>query len=109
MSPLTQVASMAAVVCLTGTLATPASAAMRNCVKLVVGQATAATELEAKKQAMDDWKKSAVAAGIEHPAWRIAANKSFKCETESDGQFTCTASGDPCTITQVPVAPAATN
>ncbi|MFO1170381.1 MAG: hypothetical protein U1E49_05360 [Hyphomicrobiaceae bacterium] len=90
-------------------LAAPAEAAMRNCVKLVVGQATAATELAAKKQAMDDWKKSAVAAGIEHPAWRIAANKSFKCETEADGQFTCTASGDPCTITQVPAAPAATN
>lgn len=83
----------------------PSAAAMRNCVKLVVGQATAATELKAKKQAMDDWKKSAVAAGIEHPAWRIASNKSFKCETEADGQFTCTASGDPCTIVQVPPAP----
>lgn len=79
-----------------------AGAAMRNCVRFVVGQATASTELEAKKQAMDDWKKSAVAAGISHPDWRIAASKSFECETEADGQKTCTASADACTITQVP-------
>ncbi len=53
---------------------------------------------------MDDWKKAAVAAGIENPAWRIAINKTFECESEADGQITCTAAGDPCTITQVPPA-----
>lgn len=80
----------------------PAPGAMRSCMRNVVGQATAKSELEAKKQAMDDWKKSAIEAGLEHPAWRIAGNKSFTCETEADGQVTCTASGEPCTIVQVP-------
>lgn len=83
---------------------TPASAAMRNCLKFVVGQGTAATELAAKKLAMDEWKKAAVTAGIENPAWRIAINKTFICEPDDDGQITCTASGDPCTIVQVPPA-----
>ena len=82
----------------------PASAAMRNCLKLVVGQGTAANELAAKKQAMAEWKKAAVTAGIENPAWRIAINKTFECEPDDGGQITCTASGDPCTITQVPPA-----
>lgn len=82
----------------------PASAAMRSCLKNVVGQGTASSELAAKKQAMSDWKAGAVAAGIENPAWRIAINKTFECEPDDNGQITCTASGDPCTITQVPPA-----
>lgn len=85
-------------------LPAPASAAMRNCLKFVVGQGTASTELAAKKQAMDEWKKAAAAAGIENPAWRIAINKTFECEPDDGGQITCTASGDPCTIVQVPPA-----
>jgi hypothetical protein len=101
------IACIVATAALATAFASPSSAAMRSCLKLVVGQATAATEIEAKKQAMDDWKKSAVEAGMEHPAWRIAGNKSFTCETEADGQFTCTASGDPCTIVQVPPSTAA--
>ena len=85
-------------------LQAPAHAAMRNCLRNVVGQGTAASELEAKKQAMADWKASAVTAGIENPAWRIAINKTFECEPGDEGQITCTAAGDPCTIIQVPPA-----
>lgn len=90
-----------AVASLTAFATGSAHAAVRLCPTFIVGQGTAATELEAKKQAMDDWKKSAIAAGIEDPAWRIAFNKSFECEPK-DGQITCTASGNPCTIVQVP-------
>ena len=75
---------------------------MRNCLRNVVGQATAKSEIEAKKQAMADWKQASVAAGVDNPAWRIAINKSFECEPDDDGQITCTAAGDPCTILQVP-------
>jgi hypothetical protein len=82
----------------------PAGAAMRYCTSSVTGTGTAGSELKAKKHAMDDWKAKSVAAGIEHPAWRIALTKSLDCASASDGGYVCNAVAAPCTISQVPLA-----
>ncbi|MEZ5923226.1 MAG: hypothetical protein R3D57_02465 [Hyphomicrobiaceae bacterium] len=83
-------------------LSVDAHAAMRYCKSAVSGEGTAASEIEAKKQAMADWKAKSVDAGIEHPAWRIAASKSLGCEAGADGVYICNAIAEPCTISQVP-------
>lgn len=80
-------------------------AAMRYCMTTIVGEGAAASEIDAKRRAMDDWKTKSIAAGIEHPAWRIAHEKSLKCENADTGGFVCSAIAGPCTISQVPPAP----
>jgi hypothetical protein len=81
----------------------PSNAAMRYCKGTVVGEGVAESELEAKQQAMADWKAKSVVAGIDYPAWRIALSKSFDCESADDGGYICNATAEPCTISQVPL------
>ncbi len=79
-----------------------AEAAVRECKPLVVGDvASARSEREAKRSALSSWKAKAKAAGVAHPAWRIAINKTLKCEPVGRGHD-CIALGQPCTIRQVP-------
>ncbi len=83
--------------------ADPSIAAMRYCKDTVVGEGVAESELEAKQQAMADWKAKSVVAGIDYPAWRIALTKSIDCESADDGGYICNATAEPCTISQVPL------
>lgn len=83
-------------------LAAPATAAVRVCTEPVSSPFVRnAVELEAKKEAMARWVEAAKAAGIEHPAWRIAADKIFKCLPIAGG-FECVARARACTIKNAP-------
>lgn len=76
----------------------PASAAVRVCKPLVVGEIKrAAGEQAAKRAALADWVAKSKVSGIAHPAWRIAFNKRLKC-ARVGSQFECVALGQPCTI-----------
>jgi hypothetical protein len=95
--------SMVLACVLAGLQAWPVEAALRYCTTAVTGTGTAESELEARKEAMDDWKAKSITAGIEHPAWRIALAKSIGCESAADGGYVCNAVAAPCTISQVPI------
>ena len=82
---------------------TGAQAAVRVCLPSVVAhQSSVESEFEAKKSALDDWKRKAVAAGLPHPSWRIANNKVLDCRESKSGVFECLAAAQPCTLRQVP-------
>lgn len=87
--------------------ATPAQAAVRNCTaRLTSIAAKDVTELGAKKKAIDDWMLKAKGAGIEKPAWRLAAERRLICQSVPDGTpaaakiFECIAVGHACSISQ---------
>ncbi len=80
-----------------------AHAAVRVCLPAVVShQSSEESEFEAKKRALDDWKRKAVAAGLPYPSWRIANNKDLDCRESESGAFECLAAAQPCTLRQVP-------
>ncbi|MDX2307306.1 MAG: hypothetical protein NW216_03610 [Hyphomicrobium sp.] len=79
-----------------------AEAAVRVCTEPVSSPVTKMpTEREARKAALSSWVDAAKAAGIEHPAWRIAADKVFVCLPVTDG-FECVARARACTIKNAP-------
>ena len=87
----------------------PAQAAVRNCTARLTGAAVKdATELGAKKKAIDDWMLKAKGAGITNPAWRLAAERRLICQSIADGTpaatkiFECIAVGHACSISQNP-------
>lgn len=81
---------------------TPAEAAIRRCHASVSSEvARAATEIEARRLALAEWRRKAEALGAEFAAWRLAYNKALQC-FEVGGQFECIALGQPCTIAQNP-------
>ena len=91
-----------------------AVAAIRYCQPMLIGaERTAATEVEARKLALESWVQSARQLGAEFTGWRIANNKTLSCRKSpaarsggGDGQalvFTCQARAAPCTISQVPL------
>jgi hypothetical protein len=82
---------------------TAASAAMRYCIATVVGEGVGESEIDAKREAMGAWKTQSVAAGVAHPSWRIALERSLACRASGDGGFICKAIAAPCTISQVPL------
>lgn len=85
----------------------PVDAAMRTCTARLTSVAGKdASELGAKKKAINDWVSKAKAAGIKNPAWRLAAQRQLTCAA-SDGStaFECVAVGHACEILQVPPRP----
>lgn len=86
-------------------VANPAPAAVRKCGPIVSSEiVTAATELEAKKKALDQWRAKALKLGPYFDSWRLAAEKSLKCFPKQ-AQFECVAFGSPCLIDQTPKTP----
>lgn len=78
----------------------PVEAAVRQCTQRISSELTrATTEREAHRQAIASWTARAKAAGIAHPAWRIASQKLMKCLPAAAG-FECIAIAAPCTIRQ---------
>ena len=101
-------ACLAAILAAAG-FGTDASAAVRTCTaRLTSIAARDATEQGAKKQAIADWLLKAHAAGIENPAWRLAAERRLICQSvPGTGQaaqtvFECIAVGHACSVLQNP-------
>ena len=84
-----------------------ARAAVRVCKPVVVSQiATAATEKEARKAALDGWKAGALQNGAGYDSWRIAVNKRLRCARVGQS-YQCLAAASPCLIEQVAPPPPA--
>ena len=95
---------LAAVALLTFT-STVGYAAVRTCgVHISSALSHGPDEQSAKKLALDDWTKKAIAAGFETPLWRTAANKILKCAPVANGAFECIAYAEPCAVQQNPNA-----
>jgi hypothetical protein len=82
--------------------AASAFAAVRVCQDRILAAASAASEKEAKKAALDKWKEAAKARGEEFASWRLAAGRVLSCSPAPGGGFSCLAQGAPCTIEQAP-------
>jgi hypothetical protein len=84
-------------------LSSQVAAAVRVCSTPVVGPPqSAATELQARKQALEAWAK---AAGTVPSAWRLAADKRTACAPiagQSAPATTCIVRARPCLIDQAP-------
>ncbi len=80
----------------------PAEAAVRVCAGHVSSDvAKAATEADAKREAITSWVRKATSDVIPFPAWRIANTKVVKCVRAPTGKgFECVAYASPCTIRQ---------
>jgi hypothetical protein len=80
-----------------------AQAAVRSCAAAVMGAPqSAATELQARKQALEAWAK---AAGTLPSAWRLAVDKHTACAPiagQSAPATTCVVRARPCLIDQAP-------
>lgn len=82
-----------------------AHAAVRICGAAITSDiATAETEREAKKKAMEQWRTAALKRGEGFDSWRLAAGKTLKCFPAKSG-FECIAHGSPCIIDQTPRSP----
>ncbi len=82
-----------------------ASAAVRKCTEIVSSPvATAATEFDAKKKALEQWRAEALKQGEGWDSWRLAADKALKCFPK-DKAFECVALGSPCIVDQTPRSP----
>lgn len=86
----------------TGFCASSSTAAVRICGQPVVAAASAATEREAKKAALAQWKAAASVLGPGYEAWRLASEKVLHCKPGAAGAIDCVAKGRPCTIEQAP-------
>lgn len=77
-------------------------AAVRVCAPSISsGILSAASELEAKKAAMEQWRREAAALGEGMDRWQLAANRVLKCFPKG-GMFECMAIASPCVIQQNP-------
>ena len=93
-----------AIACLTLTTI-EAHAAVRKCSAAITTDiATASTELEAKKKALEQWRSAALKRGEGFDSWRLAVSKTLKCFPAASG-FECIAHGAPCIIDQTPRSP----
>lgn len=80
----------------------PASAAVRTCAPRIQSDIVmAATEVEAKKRALEQWRARAAKLGPGFDGWHVAAEKVLKCFPKAGG-FECLAVGSPCVIQQNP-------
>ena len=75
-------------------------AAVRLCRELVTATQSAATELDARRLAMAEWKAATKKYSPHHDLWRLAAHKTLACGVV-DGGYECLARGSPCVISQV--------
>ena len=88
--------------------ATVSHAAVRTCTARIASIAAKdPTEQGAKAKAIDDWMLKAKGAGIDKPAWRLAASRSLLCQQVPgpDKMFECIAVGHACSISQVTPKP----
>ena len=85
-------------------VAANAEAAVRACTRtaLASGPIEAASEVEAKREALAKWMESAAQLGEGFTSWRLAFGKSLECNKTDSGRFNCEARGQACTIRQVP-------
>lgn len=82
--------------------ARPADAAVRTCHPSLQSDVfTAATELEAKKLALEQWRQRAARLGPGYDGWHIAVEKVLKCFPKG-AAFECIAVAQPCVIQQNP-------
>jgi hypothetical protein len=80
-----------------------AVAAVRLCKPVETsGLVAGATELAARKSALDAWKAKALAHGEEYAAWRLAGDKFLECLPRKEAGYECIARAAPCTIEQAP-------
>jgi hypothetical protein len=80
-------------------------AAVRQCWPIVSSEvAVAATEIDAKKKALEQWRVEALKLGPGYDSWRLAADKSLKCFPRDQG-YECIALGAPCIVDQAPKVP----
>ena len=80
-----------------------ATAAVRQCWPIVSSEiASAPTERDAKKMALEQWRAKAQALGPGLDSWRLAHDKSLKCFPKDPQSFECIAFGAPCVIDQTP-------
>lgn len=79
-----------------------AHAEIRTCAPLIQSDVVvAATELDGKKQALEQWRQKAAKFGLGYDGWHVAAEKALKCFSK-DGGFECMAVGHPCVIQHNP-------
>jgi hypothetical protein len=99
----TAISIAATVVSLSSAMQCDAFAAVRLCKPIVSGGFVAgATEMEARKAALDGWKAKALDHGEEYASWRLAADKFLECLPRKGGGYECIARAAPCTIEQAP-------
>jgi hypothetical protein len=78
-------------------------AAVRVCEPSVTsGPREAASEGDARRDAMANWLIAAGRYSPAHANWRLAASKSLACTPLAGGGYRCEAYGAPCVISQVP-------
>ena len=86
-------------------VALPSQAAVRKCAEVISSDIMfAATELEAKKKAMEQWHAKVAKLGIGFGAWRISDGRQLKCFPKPGG-FECVAFASPCMVDQTPKTP----
>lgn len=84
----------------------PAGAAVRSCMPAVTsGPFVAGAEIEARKAALAGWVERAGSHGVAFTSWRLADQRSIRCQARSEGGFACVAAGAPCRIDHVPPLP----
>jgi hypothetical protein len=97
------IAPLLFVAVITQLLSADAQAAVRSCAPAVMGPPqSAATELQARKQALEAW---ANAAGTVPSAWRLATDKHTACAPitgQTAPATTCVVRARPCLIDQAP-------
>jgi hypothetical protein len=88
--------------------AAPSASAVRTCGQPITGDvATAPTEVEGRRKALESWSRKAATLGPGYTSWRLANNRTLQCKpvTAPATGFSCAAFAAPCIISQVPDAP----
>ena len=100
-----RISSVVAALAASMTFAISGHAAVRKCADIISSDiATAPSELEAKKKAMDQWHAKVAKLGPGFGAWRISDGRQLKCFPK-DGGFQCVAFAAPCMVDQTPNTP----
>ena len=81
---------------------TAAGAAVRVCEAPLAKVAKAATESEARKQALAGWRDGARTKGEGYTRWELADHRQVVCTKVEAGGFQCLALARPCIIQQAP-------
>ena len=103
MARRTAISIAATVAILSPAMRSDALGAVRLCKPIVSsGLVAGATEMEARKAALDGWKAKALEHGEQYTSWRLAADKFLECLPRQSGGYECIARAAPCTIDQAP-------
>lgn len=100
---MTRAAAILAAIGLAIVSTAPAGAAVRSCKPAVAsGPFVADAEIEARKRALAGWVEKAASHGVAFTSWRLADQRSIRCQARSEGGVACVAAGAPCRIEHVP-------